>query len=106
MIIRDLRDAFKDRVRRLVSRFVAFRSAKGDRGLIIGVRAVTLMGPKLALTGVILPATVILAITLAAAVRPNLQGILLTAEVLGFFIAAMMLIPKLRLAAAAATATA
>ena len=36
-----------------------------------------------------------MAFTLVAAVEPGLQGILLTAEALGFFIAAMVLIPKL-----------
>jgi prepilin-type N-terminal cleavage/methylation domain-containing protein len=65
---------------------------------IIGVRAVTLMGLKLALAGVIVPAATILTITLIAAVVPRLQGILLTGEALGFFVAAMMLFPKLRLA--------
>jgi prepilin-type N-terminal cleavage/methylation domain-containing protein len=67
---------------------------------IIGVRAVTIMGPWLALAGVVLPAATILAITLVAAIWPHLQGILLTAEALAFFIAAMMLIPKLRAASA------
>jgi prepilin-type N-terminal cleavage/methylation domain-containing protein len=64
---------------------------------IIGVRAITLVGVRLALTGVLLPAAVILTITLLAAIVPRLQGILLTAEALGFFIAAMMLFPHLRL---------
>jgi prepilin-type N-terminal cleavage/methylation domain-containing protein len=68
---------------------------------IIGVRAMTLMGVRLALAGVVLPATVILAITLTAAVAPRLQGILLTALALGFFIVAMTLMPRLRIAAAA-----
>jgi prepilin-type N-terminal cleavage/methylation domain-containing protein len=68
---------------------------------IIGVRAVTLVGVKLALAGVLLPAATILAITLTAAVVPRLQGVLLTAETLGFFIVAMMLIPKVRMPAAA-----
>jgi prepilin-type N-terminal cleavage/methylation domain-containing protein len=68
---------------------------------IIGVRAVTLMGAKLALAGVVLPAVVILTITLIAAVAPRLQGILLTVEAVGFFIAAMMLIPHLRKASPA-----
>jgi hypothetical protein len=67
---------------------------------IIGVRAVTLMGVRLALAGVVVPAATILAITLTAAVVPRLQGILLTTEALGFFIVAMMLIPRLRLARA------
>jgi prepilin-type N-terminal cleavage/methylation domain-containing protein len=64
--------------------------------VIIGVRAVTLMRAWLALAGVILPAAAILAVTLVAAIWPSLQGILLTAEALGFFIAAMMLMPKIR----------
>jgi hypothetical protein len=67
---------------------------------IIGVRAITLMGIRLALIGVILPAAATLAITLVAAIWPNYQGILLTAEALGFFIVAMMLMPRLPLTAA------
>jgi prepilin-type N-terminal cleavage/methylation domain-containing protein len=63
---------------------------------IIGVRAVTLVGAWQALAGVILPAVTILAITLTAAIWPSLQGILLTAEGLGFFIVAMMLLPRIR----------
>jgi len=62
--------------------------------LIIGVRAVTLMGFWRATAGIALPAAAIMAVTLAAAVWPQLQGILLTAVGLGFFVAAMMLMPK------------
>ena len=65
---------------------------------IIGVRAITLMGTMLALGGVVLPAAVILALTLLAATAPRLQGILLTVEALGFFIVAMLLIPRLKTA--------
>jgi hypothetical protein len=72
--------------------------------VIIGVRAVTLMSVRLALLGVVLPAAAILALTLVAAIAPRLQGILLTAEALAFFIVAMMLIPRLRPAAAAVPA--
>ena len=61
---------------------------------IIGIRAMTLMGFWRALLGVVVPAAAILAITLAAAVWPQLQGILLTVLALGFFITAMMLMPK------------
>jgi hypothetical protein len=68
---------------------------------IIGVRGVTLMGVRLALAGVVVPAATILAVTLVAAVVPRLQGILLTAEALAFFIAAMMLFPHLRRMSAA-----
>jgi prepilin-type N-terminal cleavage/methylation domain-containing protein len=68
---------------------------------IMGVRALTLMGVWLTLAGVVLPAAAILALTLVAAIWPSYQGILLTAEALGFFIAAMLLIPKIRAAAPA-----
>jgi hypothetical protein len=73
----------------------AVAASAGVALLIIGVRAVTLMGARLALAGVVLPAAIILAVTLAAALLPRLQGILLTAEALGFFITAMMLFPHL-----------
>jgi prepilin-type N-terminal cleavage/methylation domain-containing protein len=73
--------------------------------VIIGARAVTLMGVRLALAGVVIPAATILAVTLTAAVVPRLQGILLTAEALGFFVVAMMLVPRLRMAQAAPGAT-
>ena len=62
---------------------------------IIGVRTVTLMGWKLALVGAVIPAAAIWAITLTAAIVYRLQGILLTGEALGFFIIAMLLIPRL-----------
>jgi len=66
---------------------------------IIAVRAVTLMGFWLAISGIVLPAAAIMTITLLAAIWPSLQGILLTTEALGFFIAAMMLIPKIPVSA-------
>jgi hypothetical protein len=77
--------------------WAAVLSAVGVALAIIGVRAVTILGPRLALAGVVLPAAAILAVTLVAAVWPQLQGILLTAEAIGFFVAAMMLMPRLRL---------
>jgi prepilin-type N-terminal cleavage/methylation domain-containing protein len=78
-----------------ISLGTAVLTSAGIALAIIGVRALTLMGPWLALGGVVLPGAAILAVTLVAAVWPNLQGILLTAEALGFFIAAMMLIPRI-----------
>lgn len=66
--------------------------------VIIAVRAVTLLGFWRGLAGVALPAAVIMSLTLAAAVWTPLQGILLTVEALGFFIAAMMLMPKVNAA--------
>ncbi len=68
---------------------------------VIGVLAVTLLGVWLALGGVLLPATAILAVTLTAAIWPALQGLLLTIELLGFFIAAMLLLARIRAAAIA-----
>jgi prepilin-type N-terminal cleavage/methylation domain-containing protein len=76
----------------------AVLASAGVALVIIGVRAVTLVGLKLALFGVLVPAATILALTLTAAIVPRLQGILLTAEALGFFIVAMMLIPRVRMA--------
>jgi len=61
---------------------------------IIAVRAVTLMKFWLALVGVIFPAATIMALTIAEAIYPQMQGILLTVEGLFFFIVVMMLMPK------------
>jgi hypothetical protein len=66
---------------------------------IIAVRAATLLGFWRALGGVVLPAAAIMAVTLVAAIWTRLQGILLTAEALGFFIAAMLLMPQVNAAA-------
>jgi prepilin-type N-terminal cleavage/methylation domain-containing protein len=62
--------------------------------LIIAVRTVTLMGWLPAIGGIVLPAIAIMAITLAATIWPQMQGILLTVLAFGFFIAAMLLMPK------------
>ncbi|QEL13551.1 prepilin-type N-terminal cleavage/methylation domain-containing protein [Limnoglobus roseus] len=64
---------------------------------IIGVQSATIVGYRFALVGIVLPAVVIMAITLAAAIWTNLQGILLTVEALGFFVVVMRLMPKLKL---------
>ena len=61
--------------------------------LIIGIRAVRDLGFVLGLGGVLLPAAATMTLTLVAAVRPNLQGILLTTIALGLFIIAMTLAP-------------
>ena len=63
--------------------------------LVIAVRSITLLGWRLGFLGVALPATAIMTITLLAATRQNLQGILLTILALGLFIAAMTLAPRL-----------
>jgi prepilin-type N-terminal cleavage/methylation domain-containing protein len=65
---------------------------------IIGVRSMTLMPLWLTLIGIILPGAAIMALTLVAAIwpLPSLQGMLLTALALGFFVAAMILLPKVK----------
>jgi len=68
--------------------------------LIILVRAVTLLGVRLGTFGVALPAAAIMTLTLFAATRPQLQGILLTALALGLFMMAMTLAPRLGMFAA------
>lgn len=64
---------------------------------VIGWRAVSLMGWRLGLAGVVAPATLIMSLALAAAIRPNLQGLLITVLVLCLFITTMMLAPRIRI---------
>ena len=62
--------------------------------VIIGIRALTLMGIWKGLFGITMPAILIMAMTLLATVWPQMQGVILTIMLLGFFVAAMMLMPK------------
>jgi prepilin-type N-terminal cleavage/methylation domain-containing protein len=64
--------------------------------LIIAIRAVTIMGFRMALLGTVIPAIAILAVTLVAAIHTRLQGILITGTGIGLFIVAMLLIPRLK----------
>src|ERR1051325_6391202 len=64
--------------------------------IIITVRAVTIMRARLALPGVVLPAAVMLAVTLVAATHKQLQGILITCVGMAVFIVAMTLIPRIK----------
>jgi hypothetical protein len=68
--------------------------------MVILVRAVTLLGWRLGTFGVAVPAAAIMSLTLLAATRPQLQGILLTALALGLFMMAMTLAPRLGMFAA------
>jgi hypothetical protein len=63
---------------------------------LITTRVVSLMGPRLGLLGVTLPAAAIMTLTLAATTRPNLQGILLTVMALSLFAMGMLLAPRLQ----------
>jgi hypothetical protein len=65
--------------------------------LVIAIRSVTIMGLRLALLGAVLPAAVILGLTLVAAIHTRLQGILITSTAMGVFIVAMLLIPRIKL---------
>jgi hypothetical protein len=80
--------------------FVALDAAMIGAGtlvvLVIGARTVTVMGVRLALAGVVLPAAAVMGLTLTAAVRPQLQGILLTGLALAVFAVAMVLAPRLK----------
>jgi prepilin-type N-terminal cleavage/methylation domain-containing protein len=64
--------------------------------LVISWRTVTIMGVRLTLVGVVIPAAAIMALTLTAALRPPLQGMLLTVLALASFVVAMMLAPRLK----------
>lgn len=64
--------------------------------VILTVRAVTITRLPIAIGGIVLPAGVTMAVTLLAAVKPNLQGILLTSISISLFIVAMTLAPRLR----------
>jgi prepilin-type N-terminal cleavage/methylation domain-containing protein len=66
--------------------------------LIIALRSVTIMDAGLAIFGIVLPAGAVLALTIVAAIQTRLQGLLITATALVCFIAAMLLIPRLKVA--------
>jgi prepilin-type N-terminal cleavage/methylation domain-containing protein len=64
--------------------------------IIITVRAVTIMRLRLAILGVVLPAALMLTVTLLAATHKQLQGILITCVGMALFISAMALIPRIK----------
>jgi prepilin-type N-terminal cleavage/methylation domain-containing protein len=64
---------------------------------IISVRAITIMGWSRGIVNVMLPAAVILTLTMIATITPRLQGIILTIQAFAFFIVSMILFPKLNL---------
>jgi prepilin-type N-terminal cleavage/methylation domain-containing protein len=74
----------------------AVAAAAGAVMLIIAIRAASIMGPRLGIAGVVVPAGLIMGLALEAAVRPQLQGLLLTLLVIGLFVAGMILAPRVR----------
>src|SRR6266581_741962 len=81
--------------------FIPLRAAivlsSGTVLVIVAIRSITIMSVGLALFGTVIPAAAILALTLVAAIHPRLQGILITAAALAFFIVVMVLIPRLKM---------
>src|SRR5581483_3343641 len=63
---------------------------------VIVIRSLTMVPQRLALFGITLPAGLILALTIAAAIHPRLQGILITATGLALFVVTMTLLPRVR----------
>jgi prepilin-type N-terminal cleavage/methylation domain-containing protein len=64
--------------------------------VIIAARSATMMGLPIALFGTVLPAAAILIVTLVAALHSRLQGVLITGTALAAFVAAMVLIPRVK----------
>jgi type II secretory pathway pseudopilin PulG len=64
--------------------------------LFITIRAVTLMGFRVGVLGVTVPAAAIMAMTLAAALHTNLQGLLITLLAISLFVLGMLLAPRAR----------
>ncbi len=73
----------------------AMLASAGTVLFVIAARTLSIMGFRLGFAGAVFPAALIMAITLVAAVRPQLQGILLTGMALGLFLVAMTLAPRL-----------
>jgi prepilin-type N-terminal cleavage/methylation domain-containing protein len=65
--------------------------------VIIAVRSMTIMNLPLATLGIVLPAAAVLTATIVAAIETRLQGLIITAAGLIFFIVAMSLIPRLKM---------
>ncbi len=64
--------------------------------VVIAIRSATIMNIRLALLGMVLPAMMILCVTLFAAIHTKLQGIIITGTAIAVFIVAMSLIPRFR----------
>jgi prepilin-type N-terminal cleavage/methylation domain-containing protein len=65
--------------------------------VVIAVRGLTIVGLRLTLAAIVLPAVAILAVTLLAAIQTRLQGLLITGTGLALFVLAMVLLPRIQL---------
>jgi len=79
-----------------ISLNTAIFASSGIVLLVIAIRSTTIMGWRLGVCGVVLPASALLAVTLLAAIHPRLQGILITGTGIALFIGAMLLVPRLK----------
>lgn len=75
---------------------IAMMAASSLVLVIIAIRSMTIMSRSLAMAGVVLPAAVLLSVTLIAAIHTKLQGILITGVGMALFVVAMLLIPRLQ----------
>jgi prepilin-type N-terminal cleavage/methylation domain-containing protein len=64
--------------------------------VVVAIRSVTIMGWRLAVAGVLVPAVLILAVTLTAAIHTRLQGIIITIVGIAVFVVAMLFIPRIK----------
>jgi len=64
--------------------------------VVIGIRSATIMSVRLALFGTVVPAALILSVTLVAALHPRLQGLMITAVGMVLFVVAMVLLPRVK----------
>jgi prepilin-type N-terminal cleavage/methylation domain-containing protein len=74
----------------------AILASAGIALVIISIRCMTMMSLRLALLGIVLPAAVILALTVLAVIQTRLQGILITGIAMGMFIVTMLLMPRIK----------
>jgi len=63
---------------------------------VITIRSLTILRARLALFGIVLPAALILALTIVAAIHPRLQGILITGAGFALFTVTMTLLPRVK----------
>jgi prepilin-type N-terminal cleavage/methylation domain-containing protein len=74
----------------------AILASAGIALVIISIRCMTMMSLRLALLGIVLPAAVILALTVLAVIQTRLQGILITGIAMAMFIVTMLLMPRIK----------
>jgi len=73
--------------------------------IIVGVRAVTLLGARVGVLGVVLSGSAVLAVVMVATLCPYLRGFLLTVLVVGALVTMMALLPRAQKSSAALSAS-